>query len=123
MQILDKTAWEILNATADDSENLEEIYRQICFVFTPEDQGDQDKRNYCFRQAKGAPLLSEVADRIRRLVEMGLLALEMDENGCPLQEVGDLSYVWRAWFRMTAAGRSAWKSSPHASLVEQEEAR
>jgi hypothetical protein len=123
MHILDKTAWEILNATADDSENLEQIYLQIGFEFSPGDQGNQNKGNYCYRPAKGAPLLSEVADRIRRLVEMGFLAPEMDENGSPLPEVGDLSYVWRAWFRMTAAGRIVWESSPHANLLEQEKAR
>ena len=35
MGSLDKTALEILNATADDCENLEQIYRQVCFAFVP----------------------------------------------------------------------------------------
>jgi len=119
MHLLDKTAWEILNATADDCENLEQIYLQICFEVsanaenTPRESGD-------YRPLKGAPLLSEIADGIQKLVGMGLLAVEMDENGVSVQNLDNLSYIWRAWFRMTPQGRGVWASSEYTNLVEQE---
>src|SRR5262245_63472701 len=116
MTTLDKTAWEILNATADDLENLEQIYLQVCYqlMATP---GTRDEAVYDYRPIRGAPLLSEIADRIRGLVDQGLLAVAMDEDP-PGPDRDGLSYIWRAWFRMTPQGRSIWESSEH--FVEQE---
>jgi len=117
MAALDKTAWEVLNATADDCENLEQIYRQVCYelVETPDSQA---KAAYDYRPIRGAPPLSEIADRIHALVEQGLLTLVMDEEGQPWRDHDDLRYVWRAWFRMTPEGRIAWESSEY--LTEQD---
>src|SRR4051812_42924225 len=98
MQPLDRTAWEVLNAAADDCENLEQIYRMICLEFSPE---ECERQGFCYRPARGAPLLEEVAARIRGLVEAGLLTAVMDENGHPVRDLADASYVWRAWFAMT----------------------
>ena len=88
MSALDKTAWEILNATADDCENLEQIYRQVCHELV-ETCDSQVKAIHDYRPIKGAPLLSEDADRIRKLVERGLLAVVMDEGGRPWQDRGE----------------------------------
>ena len=120
MHALDRTSWEILDATADDCENLEQIYRLVCFEFSAE---DYERGAYYYRPIRGAPLLEEVADRLRTLVEAGLLTAVMDENGFPPRNLADLSYVWRAWFAMTPQGRSAWESSEYATLVEQEQPR
>jgi hypothetical protein len=106
---LEKTDWEILNATADDAENLEQIYQMVCFE--PYVNGSENPTE-CQRRLKGAPLLGDVANRVKALVENGLLAIVMDENGRPLQDLGDLSYVWRGWFAMTLRGRQAWEDSP-----------
>jgi hypothetical protein len=111
VQTLDRTAWEVLDATADDVENLEQIYRLVCLEFSSE---EYERQAFYYRPARGAPHLYEVADRIRSLVEGGLLTAVMGENGGPVRDLTDLSYVWRAWFTMTPAGRAAWESSEHA---------
>jgi len=123
MQGLDKTAWEILNATADDWENLEQIYHLVCFDFSAEDYAAGEKGAYYMRPAKGAPLLEEIADRICELVESGLFEVRGGPGNGSMPDLSDRSYVWRAWFRMTPVGRSTWASSEHATLVEQEEPR
>jgi hypothetical protein len=117
MQTLDRIAWEVLNATADDCENLEQIYRLVSYelIETPD---SLTKSIYDYRSIPGAPFLSEVADRVRALVDRGLLRPVMDEEGRPWQAREDLSYVWRAWFEMTPEGRNAWETSEY--LVEQE---
>jgi hypothetical protein len=118
MNAFDKTAWEVLNATADDWENLEQIYHQVCFDFSAEHYAEQDKGAYYLRPGRGTPLLEEVADRICQLMESGLLEARLGEAGRPVSDLTDRSYVWRAWFRMTPQGRAAWESSEY--LVEQE---
>lgn len=106
MRTLDKVAWEILNATADDCENLEQIYRQTCCqLVSIRDKADPP---YAYRPLSGAPQLSEIADHVRELVDQGLLQIACDENGHAWQDDGDSSYVWRAWFRMSPEGKAAW---------------
>ena len=36
MSSLHPLDWEILNATADDGENLEQVYLAVCFEFLPD---------------------------------------------------------------------------------------
>jgi hypothetical protein len=120
MGTLDKTAWEILNATADDWENLEQIYQMICFDLSAENDADTEKEAYYLRPAKEAPLLEEIADRIVELVESGLMQARIAEGNRSEPDLRDQSYVWRAWFSMTPVGRSAWASSEHANLVEEQ---
>src|SRR5437764_120022 len=69
MHALDKVAWMILDATADDCENLEQIYRQVCLEFSPENYKNRDRGTYYYRAARGAPLLHELADCLRALAE------------------------------------------------------
>jgi hypothetical protein len=109
MGLIDKLDWEILNATADDCENLEQIYRQICFEIAETSDGKTCVPEY--RPITGAPLLSELGNHIRTLVEKGWLTVVRDEEGLPLNDLKDLSYVWRAWFDMTPDGRKAWESA------------
>jgi hypothetical protein len=118
MDTLDKTAWEILNATADDRENLEQIYLQICYELSPDEQARTDETALCYRPLKCAPLLNEVADRVRELVERGLLSAVREEDGRSWQDRSDACYVWRAWFSMTPCGKIAWEASAH--FAEQE---
>lgn len=112
---LDDWDLEILNSTADDFENLEQIYLNFCFE--PIQTLDGVEPTICGRLIPGAPLLSEVANRIRCLVEKGLLEVVMDEEGRSLDRLDDLSYVWRGWFRMTPEGRKVWESKGY--LTEQ----
>jgi hypothetical protein len=120
---LDKTAWEVLNATADDWENLEQIYALVCLDFSAEQYENRERGAYYLRHAAGAPSLEEIADRISALVEAGLLAARQGEAGESVRDSSDRSYVWRAWFRMTPAGRNAWDTSEFAALAEQEPSR
>jgi hypothetical protein len=120
MQDLDKIDFDILNVTADDCENLEQIYLGVCYDVLPGD-GANGADTHSYRPVTGAPLLTEVADRVRQLVERGLLKIVMNEEGRPWQARNDLSYVWRAWFSMTPQGHSAWEASEH--MVEQDQTR
>jgi hypothetical protein len=104
---LDKTDWEILDATADDWEDLEQIYLAVCFEVTGEEGG--------YRRVRPFVLLPEIADRIARLVATGLLAARWGESGDPVTDLDDLSYIWRAWFSMTPQGREVWAASEDAA--------
>ena len=114
MASLDPVDWEILNATADDCENLEQIYLSVCFELF---ETAPDHLQHAYRRVRPALLLQEVADRVRGLEERGLLEAVMDENGGP--PLGDdLSNVWRAWFAMTPEGRRLWAAADNAAFVE-----
>ena len=65
---LDETDWEILDATADDCENLEQIYLSVCFE--PCDDGPEkgEPGELSYRRRRRTVLLSEIADRVRSLV-------------------------------------------------------
>ena len=89
MESLNPAEWEVLNATADDPENLERIFRML-------------------RDSSPSITLSEVADAVHTLVEKGLLAARGEAGGQPLPLTSDLGYVWRTWFAMTPRGREAW---------------
>jgi hypothetical protein len=102
MPAVSKIEWEILNATADDWENLEAIYRMLQTALPAPD----------------APCLGEVADGIRGLVERGLLAARLADAPGPVPEDHDLSYVWHAWFQMTPAGRAAWSQAAESYLPQ-----
>ena len=121
MANLDKLAWEILNATGDDWENLEQLYQLICFDFSPEAYEERERGAYYLRPSPGAPSLEALADHIADLVDSGFLAARQAESGEAVTDLTDRRYVWRAWFQMTPAGRSAWASSVYANLLEQEQ--
>src|SRR5205085_6362783 len=77
MRAVSRTEWEVLNATADDWENLEQIYQAVRLWLGPNGTG-----------------LRGVADAVRRLAEDGLLEARLEEGeGSP--DLRDLSYVWR----------------------------
>ena len=57
--------------------------------------------------------LAEIAERLRQLVDTGLVAIAGDENGNPWNDRNDLSYVWRGWFGMTPQGKEIWQSLQH----------
>jgi len=115
MQTLTQLDWEILNATADDWENLEQIYRSICFDFSAELYEHAKEGAFYLRPASKAPLLETLADRIVELVQAGLLEGHLDDQ--PVVDQSDLRFVWRAWFRMSPEGRRTWSESEHASVV------
>ena len=112
MASIDKVDWEILNATADDWENLEQIYRAVCFEVCPEKLGEAGNENYLLRPVRGAPTLEELADRIQKLVADNLLIPRFAENDSPPHHE-----VCRAWFIMSSQGRKVWSSSEPAASV------
>jgi hypothetical protein len=117
MQELNKVDWEILNATADDRENLEQIFLAVCFEVVS-DGAEQDPHHSRLRRVC-AVSLGEIADRVHDLVSRGLLAGVVD-SGLPLPAHADASFLWRSWFAMTPVGRQAWEASAHGNLVEQQ---
>jgi hypothetical protein len=110
MNTLNRTDWEVLNATADDCEDLEQIFLAICFEYlSPAHEGEPTA--CCYQFLDGAPSLREIAEAIRALVRAGLLEIVMDEEGRAVSNLDDPSYVWRGWFQMTPQGRAIWQSS------------
>jgi hypothetical protein len=99
---VNKIEWEILNATADDWENLEGIYRMLQTSLP----------------AAESPLLREVADGLRGLVERGLLSARLADASTPIAKEHDLSYVWNGWFTMTPLGREAWSQAAESYLSQ-----
>jgi hypothetical protein len=113
MKPITSTEWLVLNATADDAENLEQIYRSLAFECAPDPAHSSDPDACWWREAQPRVLLSEIADAIQSLVTRGLLVPLCD----PAEESNpdDVSYVWRAWFDMSADGRSIWAATPSSS--------
>ena len=112
----DEIAWEVLNALADDWEDLEQIYSMVCFDFSSEGYEARGDGAYYLRPTKGAPMLRDLAERVCELAEAGLLEVRLDK--APVANLLDRTYVWRGWFRMNPAGRKAWEESPYAALAE-----
>jgi hypothetical protein len=105
MLVLTKTQWKVLNATADDYEDLEQIYKSICLEFSSDRYDPSDPNSFYWRAAADRVLLAEIADCIRSLVDQRLLTVRMTESGGPPSSYSDLSYVWKGWFQMTAQAR------------------
>jgi len=116
MHALDKLSWEILNATADDWENID----QICCLICGDDRLGRDevcnRGEYSPRKATVAPQSQEIANRICGLVDAGMLDVRL-ENDQDAHDFKDRSYVWRAWFSLSSEGRKAWEASEHAALA------
>jgi hypothetical protein len=110
MNSLDQIDWETLNATADDWESLETIYRSL--------NRAEDRGGALGPVGQSGPLLEVVADGIRQLVEGGFLEARLLDTPDQRTAISaDLSYIWRAWFRMTPAGRAAWEAAAPADLT------
>jgi hypothetical protein len=108
---VDRISWEILNCMADDCENLEQIYRGVCYDLHPI-EGRAGPAEFHYRARADAPHLFEVVDHLRGLLEQGMVNPIMDVDGKPCTSTTDPSVLWRAWFAMTPAGRATWESSP-----------
>jgi hypothetical protein len=102
------TEWLVLNATADDAEDLERIYRCIAFECSQDPAHPDDLDHWCWRETRPTISLGEIADAIRSLVASGLLVVRSDP--AEPSQPNDLSYVWKAWFEMSEAGRSSWEA-------------
>jgi hypothetical protein len=113
MRQITPTEWLILNATADDAENLEQIYRSLAFECQEDPKHPGDLSSCLWREARPPVSLREIADAIQSLVGRGLLVPRWD----PLEQAksDDLRYVWSAWFEMSAEGRSLWEAMPEPS--------
>jgi hypothetical protein len=103
---LTKMQWLILNATADDFENLENIYRSICLEFSAEKFDPTDPKAFYWREAEDAVPLSEIVEAIRVLVDRRLLSVRLPQDNAALPS-SDLSYLWSGWFGITGLGRMA----------------
>jgi hypothetical protein len=92
---LSPVEFEVMDATADDVENLEQIYKSC-------------------QLGPSRVLLTEVAKAVLGLVGRGLLDPVMDEEGEAIENPSDPGLVWKAWFRMTPEGRKCWEAYTHA---------
>jgi len=99
---IDRLGWEILNAMADDGENLEQMYRSICFELVSNAQSHQE-----YRPVSDAPKLWEIVEHLRELVQQGLTKPVCDEEGRPwTSNPNDVAALWKAWFVLTPHGQA-----------------
>ena len=97
MNTLDAIDWEILNATADVWENVEQIAQML-----PAGLANHDT----------------LTRRILRLVEWGLLESRSEEGHfIPATGQKNGPDIRGAWFAMTPKGRAAWASSEHGTGI------
>jgi hypothetical protein len=113
MRPVTTTEWLVLNATADDAENLETIYRCLAFECSIDADHPDGPRACSWREARPSILLSEIADAIHSLVARGHLIARWDP--AEPSHTDDLSYVWKAWFEMSESGRSLWRATEEPS--------
>jgi hypothetical protein len=93
METLTPIEWEVLNATSDDAENLEQIHRLL-------------------RHAPRPVPLEDAADAVLSLVEKGLLAPVAEGEQQSVSQSIDPRLVWRGWFGMTSRGREVLAATP-----------
>jgi hypothetical protein len=107
MNSLTKTQWLVLNATADDFENLEQIYRSMALEFSAERYSTSDTKAFYWRESADCVPLSEIVEAVRFLVDHHMLSIRLSEGEFVSPASDDFSYLWRAWFGITVAGRNA----------------
>lgn len=118
MSPVTKTQWLVLNATSDDFENLEQIYRSICLEFSAERYDPSDPQSFYWREGADAVPLSEIVEALRFLVDHHMLSARLPQGDIVAPLSNELSYLWRAWFGITAAGRVALTSDRQSSGAE-----
>ena len=115
MNRLTKTQCLVLNATADDFEDLEHIYRLICLEFSAEKYQPSDPESFYWREGADAVPLLDIVDALRFLVDNHMLSARLPQGDIVAPPCNELSYLWRAWFSVTAAGRAALTSDTQSS--------
>lgn len=103
MSPITKTEMLVLNATSDDYENLEQIYRSLALELSAANYDPLNANSFYWREAMDAPPLSAVANAIKHLVSCGLLE-GRTENGSLIEMPFESSFVWEGWFRATKLG-------------------
>jgi hypothetical protein len=106
----------ILEATSDDFEDLEQIYRSICLEFSPERYDLADPNAFYWRESADRIRLGDLIDNLKALVDEGLLRVRVPDSDEPPDTSGDLSYLWRGWFGLTPQGLAAAKLGDLAPL-------
>jgi hypothetical protein len=95
--VMDSLSWNVMNATADDWESLEQILPHV-------------------RRYHGPVESAEVAELISRLVHEGLMEEMRNPVINPAAVVAD---PVEFWFRMTLRGRMAWESESYKHRDEE----
>jgi len=113
MSPVTKTQWLVLNATSDDFEDLEQIYRSICLEFSAERYDPSDPKSFYWREGADAVPLSDIVEALRFLVDHGMLSVRSPQGDIVVAPpTNDLSYLLRSWFGITATGRAVLTSEP-----------
>ena len=96
---------EILNATSDDWESLEQIYRSVCLEFSSENYVSGDPTLFYLRDNSRGISLAQIADTTIQLVGAGMLNSRC-EDGSFLQTIsGD--QAWKCWYKVSSKGHKA----------------
>ena len=94
---------EVLNAVADDVENLEHIYKSLALDFSAENYQSGDVSAFYWRQREPQIFLADIADALITLTQKGLLTVRL-EDGQAI--VTGFEYAWQGWFGLTQWGRA-----------------
>jgi hypothetical protein len=94
---------DVLNAMADDIENLEQIYKSLALEFSPENYQSGDVSAFYWRQREPQIFLADIADALTTLTRKGLLTVRLEDG----QAISSgFEYAWQGWFGLTQLGRA-----------------
>jgi hypothetical protein len=93
---------EVLDATADDWESLEQIFLSVRFEFISDTCDLSAPSTWQWRERNAGITLGEIAESITSLVQSGALRARREDNTDLLRLSGD--DVLKCWFRNAKKG-------------------
>lgn len=103
--------FEVLNASVDDWEDLEQIVRLINFEY----QGTaSDGKTSLWRESPHKLPFADVVSGIIEGVTAGLLDVRFESKPA---NTSDLSFVWLGWFHPTEKGRAFLNANAPAAQI------
>ena len=100
----------ILDAMADDWEDIEQIHKSISFQYISNHLEEGARKISLFRQAEYPPLLADIIDSLRSMVEEGAVECDGLEGGGSSDWWGSTLKLLRCHFRPTEKGLREIKS-------------
>lgn len=98
MDYLSQLETRVLDAMADDWEELEQIYISLSYELIDSEGASTLRPSYTFRRRQNALRLTDIANALRALLDKGKI-VGRTENGDYVRDARDLSMIWRSWFR------------------------
>ncbi len=94
---------EVLDATCDDWESLDQILLSVRFEFASEHYNPDNANVHYWRDRNPSLTLAKIVSTIKTLVELGQLEARREDR-CSTTTVNSEEVI-SGWFRITKAGR------------------